>query len=122
MSEEGLELGGNAAKDFNDRLDAYSAALDAVEAAKAEVKRIKDDAKGEGYDMKAFAEVEKCRRKGAKHTAAQFTLELVRTTYLKAAGLPHTLALAQKAAEAEAEDTPAPKAEKKAKGRKSKMN
>lgn len=122
MSDEQMELGGNAAKDFNSRLDDLTAAVDAVEEAKKEVKRIKADAKAEGYDVEALAAVEKHRRKGAAHIAAQLTREAVRTTYLKAANMPATLSAALKAAEAEAEEAPAPKSEKKAKGRKSKMN
>jgi len=122
MSDEPQPLGGNQAKDFNDRLDAYAAELDAVEKHKAEAKRIKDEAKSEGYDVKAFAQVEKLKRKGFGQIATQLEFEMVRNTYLKAAGLPATLAEAQKLAAAEAEAEPAPKSEKEGKRRRARMN
>ena len=122
MSDEPQPLGGNQARDFNDRLDAYAAALDAKEAADADAKRIKEEAKQEGYDMKAFVQVEKLKRKGAGKIASQLEFEMVRTTYLKAAGLPSTLEEAQKLAAADAASEPESKTEKHAKRRRRGMN
>jgi len=122
MSDEPQELGGNHAKDFNERLDAYAGELDAIEKHKAQAKLIKDAAKSEGYDMKAFAQVEKLKRKGAGQIASQLEFEMVRNTYLKAAGLPATLEEAQKLAAQEAEAEPAPKSEKQEKRRRARMN
>jgi uncharacterized protein (UPF0335 family) len=122
MSDENIELGGNAARDFNQRLEAYSEALDDVKEAKDRADEIKKAAKDEGYDMKAFANVEKLRRKGAAHLAGQLKLELIRNTYLKAAGMPSTYEEAQKAADAEAAAAPEPNSEKKAKNKRRGMN
>ena len=122
MSDEPQPLGGNQARDFNDRLDAYAAALDAKEAADAEAKRIKEEAKQEGYDMKAFVQVEKLKRKGAGQIATQLEYEMVRTTYLKAAGLPSTVEEAQKLAATEAASEPESKSEKRSKRRRRGMN
>lgn len=122
MSDENIELGGNQARDFNQRLEAFSQALDEQAEAKARADEIKKAAKDEGYDMKAFVNVEKMKRKGAAHLAGQLKLELIRNTYLKAAGMPSTYEEAQKAADAEAEAVPESRSEKKAKNKRRGMN
>lgn len=111
-------LGGNQAKDFQDRLEAFEGVLDKIETLKGEAKLIKEAAKSEGYDMQAFATVEKLKRKGF----AQITFQMVLTTYLKAAGLPSTLEEARRAAEAEAGSEPESKTAKKEKRRRGRMN
>lgn len=122
MSDEPQELGGNQAKDFQDRLEAYEAVLDKIEKLNAEKKLMKEAAKQEGYDVKAFDTVEKLKRKGFAQIFKQIEFQMVLGTYLKAAGLPSTLDEARRAAEAEAEAAPESKTEKKDKRRRQRMN
>lgn len=122
MSDEPQPLGGNQAKDFVDRLEAYEAVLDKIEKLKGEAKLLKEGAKQEGYDVKAFDSVEKLKRKGFAQIFKQIEFQMVLTTYLRAAGLPSTLEEARRAAEAEAEAEPESKTAKKEKRRKGRMN
>lgn len=122
MSDEPQPLGGNQGRDFNDRLEGYAELIGRIEKLKAEAKMLKDAAKNEGYDVKAFADVEKLARKGPGQIFKQIEHEMVRRTYLKAAGLPSTLEEARAAAEAEAEAMPEPATEKKSKRRRRGMN
>jgi uncharacterized protein (UPF0335 family) len=115
-------IGGNAAADLKGRAEDYAAVLDEIDEAKQRAKDLKDAAKGEGYDMKAFAQIVKEARKGAKYQADQLQLELVLKTYRKAADLPTELAEAQKRAAAEAESNPEPKSEKEGRRRRRGMN
>lgn len=115
MSDEGQELGANHGADLKQRAEAYADVLDEIDDAKTRAKEMKDEAKSEGYDMKAFAQIVKERRKGAKYQAAQLQLETVTNTYRKAAGLPTDLKEAQKRAAAEAEAEPESKTERKGK-------
>lgn len=112
MSDEPQPLGGNQAADFIHRLEAFEALLDKIEKLKGEAKLMKEAAKQEGYDVKAFADVEKLKRKGFAQIFKQLTFQMVLTTYLKAAGLPATLEEARRAAEAEAEAAPESKSER----------
>jgi uncharacterized protein (UPF0335 family) len=122
MSDEPQPLGGNQAKDFVDRLEAYEALLDKIEKLKGEAKLLKEAAKQEGYDVKAFTDVEKLKRKGFAQIFKQIEFQMVLTTYLKASGLPATLEEARRAAEAEAEAAPTPKSEQQEKRRRGRMN
>ncbi|MGE0022497.1 MAG: GapR family DNA-binding domain-containing protein [Hyphomicrobium sp.] len=122
MSDEGQTLGGNAAADLKGRAEQYAGVLDEIDEAKERAKDIKDAAKSEGYDMKAFAQVVKEMRKGAKYQADQLQLELVLKTYRHGSGLPTDLAEAQKRAAAEAEAEPEAKSTKKEKRRRAGMN
>lgn len=122
MSDEPQPLGGNQARDFLERLEAYEGVLDQIEKLKGEAKLLKEAAKQEGYDVKAFTDVEKLKRKGYAQIFKQIEFQMVLTTYLKAAGLPSTLEEARRAAEAEAESEPAPKSEKRERRRKARMD
>jgi uncharacterized protein (UPF0335 family) len=128
MADEDMEhpviedMGGNRGQDLNNRLDQYEATLDKIEKFKAEAKLIEEAAKQEGYDMKAFKQVEKLKRKGFAFIARQLTFETLRNTYLKAAGLPATVEDAMKKADEEAKLEPETKTEKKEKRRRGRMN
>lgn len=121
-SDEPQPLGGNQAKDFQDRLEAYEAVLDKIEKLKGEAKLIEEGAKSEGYDVKAFKAIDKLKRKGFAQIFKQIEFQMVLTTYLKAAGMPSTLDEARRAAEAEAESAPEPKAEKQGRRKRARMN
>lgn len=77
----------------------------------ADIKALKDAAKADGYDMKAFAQVVKEMRKGPEYQAAQLELEFILDTYRRGVGLPVTLEAAQKAVTDEAGSVPEPKSE-----------
>jgi uncharacterized protein (UPF0335 family) len=88
------------------RATALCGVLDDIAELQKEAKKIKDDAKADGYDMKAFGQIVKELRRGAEYQASQLELELVVDTYRRAAGLPVTLEAAQEASRREAEELP----------------
>lgn len=83
----------------------------------ADIKALKQAAKDDGYDMKAFCQVVKELRKGSEYQTAQLELELVLDTYRRGVGLPVTLEDAQTAAGAEARAVPEPKSDKRKRSR-----
>lgn len=83
----------------------WSALLDTIGKAQAELKDLKQEVKDEGYNVKVLAQIVKEQRKGAKHQEAQLTLELELTTYREAVGLPTTLEDAQQRVREEARRT-----------------
>jgi uncharacterized protein (UPF0335 family) len=117
MSDEPLTLGANANADLKGRAEELAGVLDDIAELQDRAKEIKADAKAEGYDMKAFNQVVKEKRRGASYQADVLQLELVLDTYRRGVGLPVTLEEAQKRAAEDAGALPEPKKEKKAKGR-----
>lgn len=108
MSEP-QEMGNNARERLNSLAKQISDHLNDIADGQEEVKKLKAEAKSEGYDLKALGQIIKEMRKGPDYQAQQLTLELVLDTYREAADLPRTLEQAQSAAAAAAETVPEPK-------------
>jgi uncharacterized protein (UPF0335 family) len=108
-----IPIGGNANADLKGRAQELSSILDEIAEAQSRAKEIKQAAKDDGYDMKAFNQVVKEMRKGASFQASQLELELVLDTYRKGAGLPVTLDEAQERVRAEGIKTPEEKKPKR---------
>jgi uncharacterized protein (UPF0335 family) len=109
-------LGANQSADLKSRVARLVEILDDIDEKKADAKQIRDAAKADGYDMKAFNQVVKEKRKGPDYQAAQLELEMVLGTYRKAVGNETDLEKAQEVARREASVDPD---EKKAKRKKS---
>ncbi|MFZ4807496.1 MAG: GapR family DNA-binding domain-containing protein [Hyphomicrobiaceae bacterium] len=88
------------------RVDDLCTILGQIDELQVQAKQIKAEAKQDGYDMKAFAQIVKECRRGADYQVAQLELELIVDTYRHAANLPVTLEAAQEAARAAAEELP----------------
>lgn len=109
-----MSLGGNQVNDeLARRAKSLSDILDQIAKLQSEARTIKQNAKDEGYDMKAFAQVVKELRKGEEYQVAQLQLELVLDTYRAGVGLPVTLEVAQQRAAAASKETPEPKSTKR---------
>ncbi len=107
-------LGGNLVnEELRRRAENLSRMLDEKAEIDADIKALKQAAKDDGYDMKAFAQVVKELRKGPEYQQGQLELELVLDTYRKGVGLPVTLEDAQAAARDEAGAVPEPKSDKR---------
>lgn len=115
MSDNHVQIGDNSNSDLRSRAEELAGVLDDIAELQDRAKKIKSDAKAEGYDMKAFNQVVKEKRRGAAAMADQLQLELVLDTYRKGIGLPVTLEEAQRIATEEAGELPEEKSEKKAK-------
>jgi uncharacterized protein (UPF0335 family) len=116
MSDEPEILGDNQSADLKSRVERLIEILDDIDEKKADAKQIRDTAKADGYDMKAFNQVVKEKRKGTDYQASQLSLELVLDAYRAAVGNQTDLEKAQEAARREATVDPD---EKKAKRKKS---
>ncbi len=81
-----------------------------------EIKELRDEVKQLGFNTKAFNQIVKEMRKGAKYQADQLELELELTTYRRESGLPTDLAVAQERAREEAERVPSTEGKGKQKG------
>jgi len=109
-----MSIGGNLVnEELRRRAENLSRLLDDKAEIDADIKALKQAAKDDGYDMKAFGQVVKELRKGPEYQAAQLELELVLETYRKGVGLPVTLEAAQTAARDDAGSVPEPRSEKK---------
>lgn len=117
-----VNLGANAKADLRGRAEELAGVLDDIAELQDRAKEIKADAKSEGYDMKAFNQIVKERRRGPDYQADQLQLEMVLDTYRTAVGLPTDLATAQEAARKEAGDVPEPKREKRKSAKRREMN
>lgn len=95
------------------RAEALRSKLDEIAELQEEVKVIKSEAKADGFDMKALAQVVKELRRGPEFQEAQLQLELVLDTYRRNVGLPVTLDAAQEANRKEAEQLPPEKPSRK---------
>jgi uncharacterized protein (UPF0335 family) len=100
-------------KEFADKL---ARLLDEQAALAADIKDKRAEVKALGFNVKAFNQVVKEMRKGAKYQADQLELELELDTYRANAGLPVTLEDAQERARKEAESVPAPDKNARARG------
>lgn len=100
------ELSTQARDDLRRRAQGLCDLLNQVADLQEEIKTLKTEAKGLGYDMKAFAQIVKELRRGSDYQAAQLELELVVDTYRRAAGLPCTLEDAQEAVRDDASSVP----------------
>ena len=72
----------------------------------ADIKDKRAEVKALGFNIKAFNQIVKEMRRGAKYQADQLQLELELDTYRANAGLPFTLEDAQERARKEAESIP----------------
>lgn len=117
MGDEPEIIGANASADINDRVEKLISILDQLDELKLEEKTLKANAKAEGYDMKAFNQVLKEKRKGAAYQTAQLELETVLEAYRNAVKLPTDLAKAQELARDEARADPDEKPKKKQRSR-----
>lgn len=99
------------------RAEFVAGKLDEVAELQGEMKKLKEEAKADGYDMKAFGQVVKEMRKGSDYQVTQLELELVLETYRGAVGLPTTLEEAQKVAAGEAREVPAPVEKKRSRSK-----
>lgn len=115
-SDNVVSIGGNTNADLKGRAEELAAVLDEIAEAQSRAKEIKQSAKDDGYDMKAFGQVVKELRKGASYQASQLELELVLDTYHKGTGLPVTLEEAQKRVVAEGGEMPEEKKPKRGGG------
>lgn len=115
MGDEPEIIGANQSADLKSRVEQLIDLLDEIDEKKADAKKIRDAAKADGYDMKAFNQVVKEKRKGADYQAAQLELEMVLDTYRTAVGNETDLEKAQETARREAAVDPD---EKKAKRKK----
>ena len=87
--------------------------LDEQAALAGDIKELRGEVKEAGFNVKAFNQAVKEKRKGAKYQAAQLELELEMDTYRSAVGLPVTLEDAQERARKEAENAPEDKPKRK---------
>ena len=118
-TENVVALGANAKADIKGRAKELAAVLDEIAELQERVKGIKSDAKLEGYDMKAFAQIVKEMRRGAEYQAAQLTLEGVLDAYRKGVDLPTTLEAAQARVREETGELPDDRPKKEKSGRRS---
>ncbi len=109
MTDSNSPLGGYVAR--------MAAALDEEAAAKAVVKEIKAEVKEEGFNVKAFNQAVKEKRKGASYQCDQLELELEMDTYRRDVGLPTTLEEAQERLRREAAAVPEDKPSKRRKSK-----
>jgi len=107
-----MTQGNKADAEIRRRAEIIAGKLDEVAELQAELKKLKEEAKADGFDMKAFGQIVKEMRKGTDYQVAQLELELVLDTYRGAVGLPTDLVEAQRLAAAAAAEVPEP-AEKK---------
>lgn len=104
-----MTMGSNHAnQELQRRARALCDILDQIAELQVEAKDLKAEAKEDGYDMKAFGQIVKELRKGAKYQADQLQLELVLDTYRSAVDLPTDLEVAQQRARDEAATAPEP--------------
>jgi len=109
-----MSIGGNLVnEELKRRAENLSRLLDEKLEIDADIKALKQAAKDDGYNMKAFAQIIKELRKGAEYQADQLQLELELDTYRRGVGLPVTLEGAQAAARGKAVSVPEPRSEKK---------
>lgn len=114
MSDEPEIIGANQSADVNARVDKAIEIENEIDDAKQRLKELKDDAKNEGYEMKAFNQVVKEKRKGASFQAAQLELEEKLRAYRQSvSGVETDLEKAQEAARREASIDPDEKAKRK---------
>lgn len=105
-----MTIGDNHAnEELRRRARALCDVLDQIAELQEDAKEIKGEAKADGYDMKAFAQIVKEMRRGPDYQADQLQLELVLDTYRRAVDLPVTLDAAQEAAREAAGATPEPR-------------
>lgn len=91
----GAGRGSNSGEDLKRRVEGIAALLDQISELQGDVKLLKEEAKGDGYDLKVLMKVVRETRASPKAMAAQLELELVLDTYRSGAGLPVTLEDAQ---------------------------
>lgn len=89
-----------------DYVERWARLLDEIGDKQEELKDLKADAKDDGFNLKAMAQLVKEKRKGAEYMVDQLTLELEVTTYRKAVGHPTELEEAQRLAREEAGTDP----------------
>jgi len=98
MNETTDELGNNAAERLKGVVERWSRLLDEIGDLQEDLKQVKAEAKADGYDMKALAQVVKELRQDEDYRAAQLELHAVINTYRRAVELPTDLDEAYSAA------------------------
>jgi len=91
MTTETSELGNNAAQRLKSFVERWSRLLDEIGDLQEDLKQVKSEAKADGYDMKALAQVVKDFRKDEDGRAAQIEWQEITDTYRRAVGLPTAL-------------------------------
>ncbi len=94
------ELGNNYAERLKSFVERWARLLDDIADLQEDLKQVKAEAKADGYDMKALAQVVKELRKDEDYRAAQLELHAVTNTYRRAVELPTNLEEAYRAARA----------------------
>lgn len=103
-------IGDNSSNDDLKRLaENMQRLLDDKAEIDAGIRALKEAAKSDGYDMKAFNQVVRELRKGSDYQQGQLELELVLDTYRRGVGLPVTLDAVQAVSRQQAEAMPKPK-------------
>ena len=118
MTTEMDEFDGDNAPDLGGYVTRMARLLDEKAALDGDIKELKADVKDAGFNVKAFNQAVKEKRKGASYQCDQLELELEMDTYRGAVGLPRTLEDAQERLRKEAAAVPAPEEKPKKRKRK----
>lgn len=94
-------------------VDRMARLLEEQAALSGDIKQLKAEVKEEGFNVKAFNQAVKEKRKGASYQCDQLELELEMDTYRTAVGLPTTLEDAQDRLRKEAGTVPEEKPSKR---------
>ena len=94
-------------------VDKMARLLEEQAALAGDIKQLKAEVKDEGFNLKAFNQAVKEKRKGASYQCDQLELELEMDTYRRDVGLPTTLEEAQDRLRKEAASVPEEKPSKR---------